>query len=112
MSGPAPSMPQIARLLADAYPEAKVPPLVAPAWAVAFLAQHKSEKLGFNLHKFRCARLLLMFACFNTKRQLDHAKSPASGLHVELTVVLCCHVHWSCGAGGIAQLAFQAAGCV
>lgn len=56
MSGPGPSMPQIAQLLARAYPSAKVPPLVAPAWAVAFLAQHKSEKLGFDLHKFRWAQ--------------------------------------------------------
>lgn len=53
MSGTPPSMPQIAQLLAAAYPDAKVPPMVAPAWAVAFLAKHKSEKLGFDLHKFR-----------------------------------------------------------
>lgn len=48
-----PSMVQIARLLANAYPSAKVPPLAAPGWAVAFLAKYRSGKLGFDLHKFK-----------------------------------------------------------
>jgi hypothetical protein len=48
-----PSMPQIAKLLAAAYPAAKVPPLTAPEWAVAFLAKFRSHKLGFDLPKFK-----------------------------------------------------------
>jgi hypothetical protein len=48
-----PSMPHIAKLLSAAYPAAKVPPLTAPEWAVAFLAKFMSAKLGFDLPKFR-----------------------------------------------------------
>lgn len=53
VSGPPPSMPQIASLLAQAYPTAKVPPLAAPRWAVAWLARNRSRQLGFDLPKFQ-----------------------------------------------------------